>query len=305
MIECADMSRNVIFITIAGLLLTALFGTPLSSNAVTVGPVKLEYSVDPGQVIEGQMFLMNEEQKTQTFYPSFERFTEEDGVKVFLKENSDLSTWFSIASSITLSPGDKKDVPFSIKIPENASPGGHFAVMWWSTTPPDKNNQTVSIVTRAGVLVYLRVSGNVVEKGNIHSFYSGNRLILSFPVSFTTIFYNDGNVDLTPEGSVVISNVFGSERGTLPINSNGASILPQSSKSFNAEWDGSGFFFGPYKARVILKYGSSNLTAESYQWIFMFSWYAVLIIALLIVVIFAFPRLIKAYNRRVIEKYRQ
>jgi hypothetical protein len=49
-----------------------------AASAVTVGPVRLEYSVNPGDVVTGDILLLNEGNTDQSFYSSFERFTEND-----------------------------------------------------------------------------------------------------------------------------------------------------------------------------------------------------------------------------------
>ena len=89
------------------------------AKAITVGPVKLEYSADPGDTIKGEIFVQNEDPKagTATFYPVFEKFTEDGGNKIFTAEESDLSTWFRMAEGVTLKPQEYKYIPFKIVIP--------------------------------------------------------------------------------------------------------------------------------------------------------------------------------------------
>ena len=290
-------SVGTIFISLA---VFAFF--PFIAGAVTVGPVRLEYSVDPGKTINGELFLLNETNEKATFYPSFERFTEDNGQKIFSKENSDLVTWFKIPSAVVLNPGESKQIPVAINVPKNASPGGHFAVMWWGTAPPSEAGKQVSIVTRAGILVYLRVSGNIVESAEISSFRANSRFYTKFPISFSLLFKDTGNVALKPGGEITVSNIFGVVKIVLPVNNDGANVLPQSSKRFVSQWENSEFLIGPYKATINLTYGESKKTISQTYWFFAVSRNFIYILLGLIIVLFFIPKAIKKYNRWIIKK---
>ncbi len=276
---------------------------PIQSRAVTVGPGKLEYSVDPGQIVSGQMFLMNETQSPATFYPSFEKFTEDNGEKIFTKEESDLSTWVKSSSSVALKPGESKNIPFTIEIPQDASPGGHFAVIWWSNAPP---GQGVSIVTRAGILLMLRVSGDIKEEGRILSFDTDNlkRFFTSFPIPFSIVFKNDGNVYVKPSGKITIKNILGQTKASLPVNKFSLQILPNSKRTFGEQWESTKFAFGPYKVELSLVYGESKKEVSQSFWIWVITWKLIAaIIILLFIIFYVIPKSIKKYNRWIVEKY--
>jgi len=283
------------------------FGAVYSvTQAVTVGPVKLEYKVDPGETLEGELFLQNEGSSVQTFYPSFERFTEDSsGQKNFTKETSDLSTWFKMASSVTLGGGESRQIPFTIQVPKNAPPGGHFAVIWWSTSPPGSSGKQVSIVTRAGILVYLTVSGDVKEVGSIKDFYPATRFFTSFPLNFSIVFENSGNTYLKPMGTLKIKNIFGGTAIETPVNEFGSNVFPQVSKNFSVTLNPNGFFFGPYRAVLELSYGQPQQTAIKNVWFLILPWKTLIIfIVFLAIVFFVIPRGIKKYNAWIISKAR-
>jgi len=154
-------------------LLTTIY-SPIVS-AVTVGPAKIEYRADPGDVIEDTLILINEGNEKQTFYSVFEKFTEINGEKKFLPaEPTELANWFNLPKNATLEPGEQKRIPFTIEIPQNAPPGGHFAVIWWGNAPPESKH--ISIATRAGILIFLRVSGEVNQRGGFSSRSGGKEI---------------------------------------------------------------------------------------------------------------------------------
>lgn len=284
--------------------LAVMLAVPLLSHAVSVGPVRLEYTVDPGKSVQGQLYLKNDSSVTQTFYPSFEKFTENNGQKVFSKESSDLATWFRMPASVTLAPDEYQYIPFTIKVPQNAPPGGHFAVIWWSNAPPGGDSSQVAIVTRAGILVYVTVTGNVKETGTIKSFAPTTWFFTDTPLKFALKFQNSGNTYLKPTGVLKLQSLFGGTVAQAPVNDLRANIFPGTDKVFNLEIDPPGPTFGLYHAVVDVTYGSlSTSTASAGAW-FIAAPLGILlpIILALILIIFVIPKGLRKYNSWVIKK---
>ncbi|MBI4085094.1 MAG: hypothetical protein HY432_01125 [Candidatus Liptonbacteria bacterium] len=293
------------------LFLSASF-FPLDSEALTVGPAKMEFSLDPGNIIEGKLFLMNEGSEARTLYPSFEKFAEVNGAKQFLPgERTDLSSWLKIDGGVYLEAGESKDVPFTLTVPEDAPPGGHFAVIWWGTSPPNtQGGQGTAIITRAGILVYLNVSGEIQETAEIGTFDTreGNRLFSRIPEDFNVVFKNTGNVYLKPGGEIRIKNMLGITTAVLSVNKFGAEILPRSQKEIRVAPESvgwKGFGFGYYTADLSLNYGDNmDKQVGAKVGVFVITWQIILPIILVLFLIFWIStKGIKKYNKRVIEKY--
>jgi hypothetical protein len=47
---------------------------PDKEEALTISPVKVEITGDPGQTLNGELELLNEQAFTKTFFASFENF---------------------------------------------------------------------------------------------------------------------------------------------------------------------------------------------------------------------------------------
>ena len=279
---------------------------PFSAGAITVGPGKIELEVNPGDTLRGEMSLYNETDKAGTFYVSFQKFIEENGERIFLRdEESLIGEWAEVPESVFLASGERKNIPFAIRVPENAPPGGHFAVAWWSTVPPEAKGE-VGVAVRAGILIFLRVSGEVTEE--IEILYSPKQSIVgSLPLSFNVTFKNLGNVHLKPLGSIVVRDLFGRTKVQIPINPQRFNVLPESQRTFAAEWQGEGIFFGPYRATLELSYGSGE--SKEYKktvLVWVLPWILVsLIVLALIILILVIIKGIPKYNRWVIEKAKQ
>jgi hypothetical protein len=278
-----------------------------SSYAVTIGPAKIEYRVDPGAIISDKLLLINEGDKEQTFYAAFEKFTEVNGEKKFLpSEPAELAQWFKMEKSVTLKAGEQKEIPFTIEVPKNAPPGGHFAVIWWGTAPPGGQ---VAIVTRAGILVFLQVSGEVNEKGDIAEFsLAKGKFIFKLPDDFVVNFQNQGNTYLKPLGEITIKNIFGSSIAAFKVNFKERIIFPANTQALDIakKFDKPPFAFGLYKAELALQWGEKGNSGQRGIWFFIFPWKTVLIVIIILAaLLFIATKGIKKYNQWIINKARE
>lgn len=278
-----------------------------NSYAITVGPAKLEYKVDSGAIIEGKILLMNETSEKQIFYPSFEKFIEVNGEKKFLPgEKSELTEWFKFPNEISLGAGERKDIPFKIEVPQNAPPGGHFAVIWWGNKPEGGSGDQVAIVTRAGILVYLQVSGDINESGNLLNFKLPKFLFWSFPSDFLVSFKNEGNTYLKPKGDITVKNMFGGTKTVFGVNEADRILLPQSSDNLriSSKFSKTPFAFGPYRAILTLNWGSKPEMIQKTLWFFVLPVKETIIGTLILILLYFGLKIgIQKYNNWIINKY--
>jgi hypothetical protein len=291
-----------------GLLALAVF-LPKTSFAITVGPDKLEYTLAPGATVTGTLFVLNEGTTPQTLTPSFETFTETNGTKQFSAGTpSDLTNWFVLPSSTTLAAGESENIPFTLNVPQGAPAGGHFAVIWWNTAPAGAGMGDTSIVTRAGVLVYLNVTGQIDEAASVTHFAptGGGHLFDFFPTNFDITFSDTGNDYLQPVGNIVIKDMFGLTDATFSVNKDGGEqILPQSAKDLpvTVESPSGAFGFGVYRAELALHYGQTNQEIDDSYTFVVITWQVVLLILIvLLLVLFGIARGVRKYNQWVIRK---
>ncbi len=309
----------------------AIVVLPFEAAALSISPVRIEISVDPGETVEGELLLINEQEGVETLYSSFGNFeaTGETGTPTFVTVEEGLATWIETTPEIILEPKEQKEISYVIHIPEDADPGGHFAAIFWGTSSPQtEEGGEVSVATKLGVLVLLRVSGEIEEGGGILEFSTENKqgFFNSLPVNFTFRFQNSGNDRIKPEGEIIIRNIFGKTSAVLPANKVEGNILPQSIRKFEVEWNPTeteiidetetvekkGFFeelknekdnfaFGRYTAELDLEYGGEKAQA-SFSF-FIIPWRILTLAAIfLMLTILIIIKGIKRYNRWVIAK---
>lgn len=315
------------------LLALAFFGAltlwPRTSQALTLVPPSLEFTVAPGGSVDSKIKLFNEESEPISVFSSVSNFTAkgEEGEPDFdfAEELTGLSDWIDIGSGpFTLQPGDRIEIPFTVNVPTGVEPGGHYASVFFGTDPtikPDEGGQ-VSIRSLVGSLLILRVSGEIREAASVASFDpTDNRTTTSrLPVTMELRINNQGNVHIRPQGSVTIRNIFGGETARLTINEANGAVLPNSLRRFEIDWmkngrsDEPGNFFqelgsewrnfamGPYTATATVAYGQDQRTLTASTRITIIPW-RLLIVSLVVIVglILLLTVGLKRYNASVIR----
>lgn len=308
-----------------------------SAGALIASPARIEIEADPGEKVSSKLALINDEETAKTFYFSAENFEaqEETGNPKFVSSNEDLATWIEAPSQITLDPKEKKIIPFAVNVPRDAGVGGHFAAIFWSTNPPQTTEGgQVAIGGKVGLLVFMKVRGDIIEKGEIVEFNSlaGKKLYTSLPVDFYYRFENSGNDRTKPAGEVVIKNTFGKTAETIAANEKQGSVLPESVRKFYISWgredavDVAGLFekgtlypektffetvkaqispfaLGRYTADLNLQYGLEKKNAQSKFVFYVIPWQLLLVVLIILVlVVFGGKLMLRRYNRWVIKK---
>ncbi|MFA7285706.1 MAG: hypothetical protein WC011_02570 [Candidatus Paceibacterota bacterium] len=320
------------------ILLIAFFGLFVTfshtAHALTISPPRLELSGDPGDLIKENLTLTNEKNVTQKFFLSFENFEAqgESGTPSFVEPKSGLGTWMSAEPSVSLLPGESKIIPFTIKIPENAEAGGHFASVFWGTSPSGSGGGQVSIGAKVGTLILLSVSGDIKEEAGLLSFNTLNNKFFykTLPVSFEYRFKNDGNDRIKPVGNALIRNTLFIPTEKIDANISLGNVLPGSTRKYDFKWleyerdandvNREGYFgnfidnisyqwknfaVGLYSANLKLAYGINSQEVSKTVLFFVFPWELVLVMLFSLFIIYFFGgKIIRKYNRYIIEKAR-
>ncbi len=232
--------------------------------SVKIEPAQIDENVNPGQTLNETIKVTNQDQQPKTFYLLARDIsgTGDGGQPVFASGTDDIygmSAWVSFGQpSVVVAGGASKDVPFSIKVPKDAAPGGHFGAVFLSLEAKKPTNTGTGVGLEIGPIIDLRVAGEVVEDARIREF-STDKSIYGVPiVNFSTKIENLGNVLLKPHGLLEIVNMFGKKVFSSTINDSASGIYPKSQRSFSAQWAPEGFTFGRYQATEAWLYGENG-----------------------------------------------
>ena len=290
-------------------------------SALTISPVRVEITGNPGQTLRGEMEILNEQGETKTFFSSFENFepSGDTGSPRFVGNSGNLSTWLSTNARIDIAPNEKQIIPFTIAIPADAEPGGYFsAIFWGSQDPKTQEAGEVAIGGKLGVLILLRVAGDIHEEAGLSEFVAadGKRLLTAVPVTIGYRFTNKGDDRVVPLGDIVIKNTFGMEVESLKANESEGNVLPNSSRKFQVIWSKdapkdiqgflanakaqlANFHFGFYRAQAAIVWGSTNKVETASTWFFLFPWQSLSIVAIGLILVYF---LLRRYNAWIISR---
>lgn len=313
--------------TLSIFLLSGLLAGTGIVSALTVSPARAEIAGDPGETVNGDFLIINEGDKDQTYYTSVENFESqgESGTPNFVSSKDGLASWVNVQKEVVIKKGERIKIPYSVTIPQNADAGGHFAAIFLSTVPPSAGDGQVSVGAKVGMLVLLRVTGNIKEEGGLLSFTmkTEKKVISSIPIDFVFRFSNKGNDRVKPVGAITIKNMFGGEVAKLDANKSEGNVLPNAVRRFDIRY-GEGleapavsapffdhvrfqthhFALGMYTATIDLTFGNNGKATLPLTY-FVLPWQLLsIVLGGAIVVILLLVLLLKQYNKWIIKQAR-
>ena len=313
------------------IVITLAITVSINTNALTVSPARIEISGNSGQTLSGEINIYNEQPEVKTFYTSYENFQSSDdsGAPKFIGSENGLATWIKTESSIAVNSEEKKVLPFTISIPADAEPGGYFAAVFLGSQPPaNAEGGTVSIGGKIGILVLLRVNGDIKEGAGLAEFGTQNkkRFFSNLPISLIYKVNNSGGDRIVPIGDIKIKNTIRLNSATINLNEGKGSVLPGSVRKFEAVWGKNSdekikaekektffesamfqlknFHLGVYTAKINMTWGEgkTNVDSDSFTF-FVIPWQLFLILFVVLLVVTFFGRIIlRKYNKYIISQ---
>jgi len=294
------MKRNILFL--CGLVfflavlvfsLDKIFAALPGDEGLTLSPPLREVTIAPGQTNTQTIKITNPTANLVELYPKVMDFSAkgETGEPGFSEPSEDsgkysLASWIEISQSkIALTPEQIVEYTYTINVPSDAEPGGHYGVVFFATEPPELSGGTsnIALSSMVGGLVLVRVPGDITEDARIEELKSDKFLYLFNKVALITRINNLGNVHFKPTGTIKISNIFGHTTETLTFNDQNGNVLPESIRKFENQWNSKKILVGPYTATADLVYGESRqvLTDSTTFWII--PWWLLVAIAVIAV----------------------
>ncbi|MDD5433678.1 MAG: hypothetical protein PHE77_03455 [Candidatus Pacebacteria bacterium] len=270
-------------------------------NDFTLGPGKIEVLMEPGTTVTKNLMITNRLGKTTHFRVELENFVGSelgDTASVLIgAQKSPYALRDYLHPEIeefSLEHGERMVLPVDIVIPPNMAPGGLYGSVLISTAPDelpgkDTGEQAegqIQVVGRVGCLFFIRVKGEVNEKGSLLSFdtVKSKHFYQKTPIAFSIFYSNQGNVHLNPYGIITIKNILGREVGSVNVDAYFA--MPQSKRYREVQWE-KGLSLGLYTASLALNRGYSNIIDNAKVTFFVFPLKTVAIIAFCVLLLVA------------------
>ena len=290
------MKRFLFWNSLLILAIGGLFwcGQIVFAQGISVGitPLVFELTGTPGEVIENQVKVFNSSDSfvgikitTEDIAPANESGQvkgEPAGTETY-----SLANWIKFdPERFTLNPKEEKWIKFTITVPENAEPGGHYgSVIAGSEAVIGPQTTGAALVLRVGSLILLTVPGNIKESLIVKGFTAPGYSEYG-PINFAIRFENQGTVHAKPKGIITITSWLGKKVADIPIPEK--NVLPTAIRKIDASWSQKWLWAGKYTATLTGNYGISNLpltptviTFWAFPWKFGLIFLAVLILFIL------------------------
>lgn len=279
----------MVLLVIGGMIL----GQSILAQGVTIGisPITFELSGDPGDIIINQLKVYNgSDESTVGIKIEVEDIAPRGEIGHVVVEPAETET-YSLASWVkvepeefTLEPKAQRFVTFTLSVPKNAEPGGHYGTILATTRSVVGPGRTgTTLAQRIGALVLLSVSGELEEELIVNDFFAP-RYSEYGPIPFTIRFENKGTIHVKPRGFVTITDWFGNKVADVEFPQR--NVLPNAVRRIDASWDRKWIWGGKYTATLNGSYGIANTpfsTAVITFW--AFPWKAGVVIWIFIVLL--------------------
>lgn len=183
-------------------------------ESILLSPTSKRYELDAGSSRSDSFKIINDGRSEFTFvvYARPYSVNNEDYDPDFVSDvqNADAYKWVQFDQpSYQIKPGQTIDVNYTIRVPQNATPGGHYGVLFAETQPSGQVNGTAIIrKKRVGAILYTTVKGDIQTSG---SFEGAVVPFLQFkaPLAISQRVKNSGNTELSVKHGVTVSDLFG------------------------------------------------------------------------------------------------
>ena len=318
------MKIKSILLELAGLMILIVVLFPVAAKAYEIqdltnveekgdfvlGPGKTEFFLEPGQKEKIDLLVTNRLGRTMDFKIGIEDFRgshDPNESTVLLGEEkgpySLRDYLYPEITEFTLEHGQRMILPVVISIPEDAEPGGLYGSVLVSNNPPRKEleaeKQTAKgqmrLISRIGCLFFVRVKGNVLEEGFLKELRLGKlkekkKFYEKGPISFVTVFKNQGNVHLNPYGKIEVVNLLGRKIDEVEVKP--FFVMPDSERLSEVKWNRE-FLFGRYKALASINRGYGEGIIDQKSVVFwVLPWKIILAaLAIIFLIVFSIRRL--------------
>lgn len=290
-------------------------GVEPTGNGFRVSPVRTELTIPKGRSETVVVSVENPSETPVRVTPEINNFVadeDESGSPRLILDDSvlpprnDLKRLVSPLEGFTITAGQRKEIPVTISVPNDANAGGYYGAVRFIPELPTPEGRNVALTGSVGTIFLIEVPGDLKQQLNLVQFGAaeGNSyrgFFIGGKVNVLTRLKNTGDIHVKPFGKVQIKNMFGKIVHEYEFNNTDprANVLPDSTRRFVDEIPQKGWF-GRYTIKTNLGYSSGGgelISANASFWYFA-TWVFYGLIALLLIIIAAIYWLVRRRTKR-------
>lgn len=237
-------------------------------------PPKIELNTKPNSVSNGQVTVKNIGNTPVKLRIYVQDYSVEDGEVLYSdpdpRKPFASASWFQLSDSeAVLAPQGYKNVSYTVTVPPDASPGAHWAVIFFETV--QINKKKVNGGARIGAVVVNTVDGELIYKASVINYQITKWSKRKIPYSFQV--QNRGNVLLKVKPLLSVTSWNGS---VLNIPLQEVTVYPNAIKNVQGTWT-SPSPFGIYDLNFKFDYFDSKSEEHFQQKVYIIPWHWILV----------------------------
>lgn len=253
------------------------------TERITLSPAVSTPKLDAGSTQDGKLTVINDGQTTYTFVLYARPFSvsgeQYDPNYTEVNERTEAYQWVQFKQThYTLKPGERVKAPYTLKVPQNAASGGHYAVLFAETQPPANDTSSVVRKKRVGSLLYMTVNGTLTQAGSVES-WNAALWQKTRPLESDVRIKNSGNVHFEANLSVSYQNIFGKDMHHLDQQ---MLILPGTTRKVPVSWS-DGPAIGIFKVSGSINYLNKTETLHTKYIVLLPLWVLWVVVGLIVV----------------------
>lgn len=269
-----------------GLALSCLMAPKVLAAVMTPEAVTLD--VLPAQRAIQTITLENDELLTQKFALELTgiAFGKSADDLRFTELSPESAAWLSLSKSeLEILPGQTEVVEVTISVPADAqSRVLSFAVI---ATQQADESQGIKVTRAVTTLVFTQIGEGLMPNLQVNTFSTVPENVHTSPVKLAALVTNTGTGLSQPTMGIVITNWWGHEVATLPLNSEQKRVPGLTHRVFSTTWQAGPWKFGPYQAQLFVFPDDSGTTLTTTTNMVLFPWQMLSVFALAILVMIA------------------
>ena len=257
----------ILSVVVAVTALTPVAAQSAPNESITMSPTSRKYTIDAGKMIEDKLTIVNDGKMDYDFLVYARPYSIVDNNYQnpnFTRTpiNADVYAWVQFPKTkFHAKAGETVEIPYSIRVPAGAAPGGHYGVIFAETQPDVSQSGGNSVVRkkRVGAIMYTTVNGKYRNTGET----AGSSMPfwqLQPPLHATMAAKNTGNTDFADETRLTVRDVFGNVKYDVVKT---YQVLPDTTRTINLDWDQSPWF-GLFKVETQQKFLDQTVKNEGY-----------------------------------------
>ena len=275
------------FLAIATIITPTAMAAEPGKESITLSPASQRFKLDRGAKQSGELTVVNDGTTSYTFLVYAKPYSVNDVEYTpdfyTVRTNTDLERWISFpAKSYVLGAGKSITVPYTISVPPDAVPGGHYGAIFAETQPADAINGTsVQRKKRVGSLLYVTVNGDFKTAAKFNPIRIAP-LQFKAPLRSELTTENTGDTDFEVKTIFQVEDLFGH---TKYHDEKTYQLLPKTKRLLALEWTKSPGF-GFYKVTVSAAQLDQTTSETSYVLMAPIAFYMVFVVGLFALIIY-------------------